>query len=80
MPGDLRRGDPLSIRRSLAPRSLTQILVESPDGMKRSALAARLRVDFLGRGYSPNEMLVRSDDEIIGMVAGQWGFLSLLKP
>jgi hypothetical protein len=38
--------------------------------MKKSALAAQLRVHFLGRGYSPNEMLVRSNDEIIGMIAG----------
>jgi hypothetical protein len=38
--------------------------------MKKSALAEQLRVHFLGLGYSPNEMLDCSDDEIIGMVAG----------
>ena len=42
--------------------------------MKKSALAAQIRVHFLGRGYSPNEMLVRSDDAIIGMVAGPFAW------
>jgi hypothetical protein len=36
--------------------------------MKKSALAEQLRVHFLGLGYSPNEMLDCSDDEIIGAI------------
>ena len=39
--------------------------------MRKSALAAQLRVHFAKRGYPLEEMFKRSDDTVIGMIAGR---------
>jgi hypothetical protein len=40
--------------------------------MRKSALAAQLRVHFAKQGYPLEEMFKRSDDTVIGMIAGRY--------
>jgi hypothetical protein len=39
--------------------------------MRKSALAAQLRVHFAKQGYPLEEIFKRSDDTVIGMIAGR---------